>query len=78
MGSKMAIKRFYHCFNYGPVFSFFVVEIIRYDILLQIRFATLKKKKILKKIKIEKRDSLFRHVPSLGLFLSINIQIIKK
>ena len=66
----MAIKRFYYCFKYGPVFSFFVVEIIRYEILLQIRLATYKKKKILKKIKIEKRDSFFRHVPSLGLFLA--------
>ena len=45
----MAIKRFYHCFNNGLVFSFFVVEVIRYDILLQIRLATLKKKKKLKK-----------------------------
>ena len=68
MGSKMAIKRFYHCFNNDLVFSFFVVEIIRYDILLQIRLATLKYKKILKKFEIKKRDSFFRHVPSLGHF----------
>ena len=42
-----------------PVLSFFDVEIIRYDILLQIRLAKLRKKKIWKKIKIEKRDSFY-------------------